>query len=132
MTKSITSEDIRNIRRKLLRYLFFAKRDQKNIGEVTGSDDQVIVFFEGKPKFPGWDSFESHWDIGLKDDPIALENRPEKWFLKDAHSDEVVTRPKNYWEQEADRLNTPHWILRELESQRRGITLQQFNKVFAG
>lgn len=93
-------------------------------------DSDVIKYFEGLHEFTSWEHFEVKWDVGMGDDIVAKANRLEKWFLGDKDKSEIVFRPDDYWEKEAERRNTSTNVLFMQECHHRGIELDEFFKLF--
>lgn len=120
-------------RRKILRYLMFAKKNGVKLETpILGKtkDKEVIKFFEKQKGFTNWDEFETKWDIGIGDDMVAQSNRQEKWFLFGKDKSQIVKRPENYWEKEAERRKTSTHALFLQECHHRGITMDEFFKTF--
>lgn len=93
-------------------------------------DKEILKFFEKQKDFLGWDNFETLWDIGMGNDLVAQSNREEKWFLFNEPKTKVVKRPSDFWEKEALRLNISTHALFLQESQKRGIKMNDFFKIF--
>ncbi len=136
-----TKKNIEIIPRKILRASMFNKRDggsgllTKETLSIYGVSEKqnksIIPFFESKKTFTDWKGFEVKWDIGFGDAVISEENRKEKWFLKNKGKSEIVKRPKNYWEKEAERLNVSTHELYKKQSKMEGLTMNEFlNKYF--
>lgn len=124
---------IKETPRKVLRYLMFAKKNNVKLNKPilnAKADKEIIKYFEKQKGFTTWDDFEVKWDIGIGDDVIAQANREEKWFLFDKAKDQIVKRPKNYWEKEAERCKTSTHALFLKECHHRDITMDQFFKLF--
>ncbi len=124
---------IKETPRKLLRYLMFAKKNGVKLENPIVSikkDKQIISYFEKHENFTNWNDFDIKWDIGMGDDIVAQSNRAEKWFLFNKGKEEIIKRPDDYWEKEAVNKNTSTHNLFILECKKRGITMEEFFKLF--
>ena len=124
---------VKEAKRKTLRYLMFCKKNGTKLDNpILGKkkDADVVKFFEKQEGFTSWKDFETKWDIGIGDDLVTKSNRKEKWFLFDADKTTIVFRPKDYWEKEALRKGVSVHTLYTQEHRQRGITLEQFFKLF--
>ena len=124
---------IKETPRKILRYLMFTKKNGVKLKKpILGKnkDADVIKFFENCKGFTSWSDFETKWDIGIGNDEVAKSNRQDKWFLFKNDKTEIVSRPKDYWEKEAARKNTSTHSLFLQECHHRGISMDEFFKLF--
>lgn len=119
--------------RKIIRYLLFTKKNKIKLEKpILGKkkDSEIIKFFEKKKEFTNWEDFETRWDVGIGDDIVAQSNRQEKWFLFNKKKTDIVKRPDNYWEKEAERRKTSTHALYLQECHHRGLSMDDFFKIF--
>jgi len=123
---------IKENRRKIIRYLLFTKKNNTYDKPVISKkeDKKVLDYYENHENFTKWGDFETKWDIGIDDDPVAKANRKEKWFLQGKGKLDIVKRPQDYWEKEALRRKISTHSLYMQECQLRELTIEQFYKIF--
>ena len=111
----------------------FTKRDGielKNPVISKKMDAKILKYYEKHKNFTSWDDFEKKWDIGFGDDLVAKANRKEKWFLNDFDKTDIIFRPQDYWDKEADRRGVTRHHLLQQEAQMRGMSLEELYKTY--
>ena len=130
-----TMKTIKETTRKKVRYLLFTKKRGTSpanpvVGEVE--DKEIIEYFETHENFTSWEGFETLWDIGMGNDLTAKARRKNKWFLAEHEKYDIVLRPLDYWEKEAQRRGVTAQDVMKWECHERGISLKEFFELFFG